>query len=444
MGILFLITLVLLCPYRSVLGRETLAPRRTGSQAPSPSGSGMPWATGARACSLVSNYSLHWGPAGASDLACVPTVRIPAELAAACLRSVPNQEHAAAELIRSLRAYVQWHSSLAWLRQPPPTYPFPPVNVDAGLLSLGAQVAARRFESEYDFQVQLSRLFVSARDPHLHFEGDVFKPFLFKNDLLSDIVSISADGIELPKLYHSRASAARPGPAIVRINGLDAAVLVEQLGNERTSLRDPDSQWNFHFPSYAAPHRSLPLSSSSEFFSKRISIEYEDGTSSSQDSYAVLRPHVNFTAICSGQAFYQRFCTPGQQRPSSWTDRHRRAGEHGGAANRTGSCASQDAFITGSFLNRTYYNDVAVLAIHTFGADEGDAGPPMDYHPAGRPGHTPRLRATMSEFLAASRDNRMRRLVIDLTGSAGTSLSAALTLLYLVGALSAWALPVDQ
>lgn len=135
--------------------------------------------------------------------------KLPAELAAACLRSVPNHQQPAVKLIQSLRAYVQWHSSLAWLRRPPPAYPFPPVDVDAGLARLGAQVEAHQFASEYDFQVQLGRLLASARDPHLVFEGDVFKPFLFRNDLLSDIVSVSIDGVELPKLHHKSKSRRR-------------------------------------------------------------------------------------------------------------------------------------------------------------------------------------------------------------------------------------------
>lgn len=106
------------------------------------------------------------------------------------------------DLINSLKAFVQWQSTLAWLKDPPSTYMLPATDIEGTLDSLGQQAQAGAFTSEYDFQLALFKLFASAHDGHFAFRGDVFKAFSFRNTLAADIVSVSRDGVEIPKLFH--------------------------------------------------------------------------------------------------------------------------------------------------------------------------------------------------------------------------------------------------
>lgn len=135
-----------------------------------------------------------------SNFLATPT--IVATLAMECLQSVPNKPDPAKALVKSLKAFVQWQSTLAWLKDPPASYMLPPTDIEGGLDNISATAAAGGFANEYDFQLSIVKLLVSAHDGHFAYRPDVFKAFGFRNTLASDIVSVSKDGKETPKLYH--------------------------------------------------------------------------------------------------------------------------------------------------------------------------------------------------------------------------------------------------
>ena len=78
----------------------------------------------------------------------------------------------------------------------------PAVDIEAGLDTISTQVDAGDFLSEYEFGLAIVELFASAHDGHFAFRPDVFKGFTFRNSLAFDLVSVSRDGLEIPKLYH--------------------------------------------------------------------------------------------------------------------------------------------------------------------------------------------------------------------------------------------------
>jgi len=129
-----------------------------------------------------------------------PTVS--AQLAHNCLKSVPNKAGPATDMVNSLKAFVQWQSTLAWLKDPPSSYMLPPTDIEGGLDDISAKAASGGYSSEYEFQLAILKLIASAHDGHFAYRGDVFKAFIFRNDLAADIVSVSSDGKEVPKLYH--------------------------------------------------------------------------------------------------------------------------------------------------------------------------------------------------------------------------------------------------
>lgn len=78
----------------------------------------------------------------------------------------------------------------------------PPVDILGGLDNISSTAVAGRFVSEYEFQLSIVELISSAHDGHFAFRPDVFKAFIFRNSLVADLVSVSRDGKEVPKLYH--------------------------------------------------------------------------------------------------------------------------------------------------------------------------------------------------------------------------------------------------
>lgn len=96
---------------------------------------------------------------------------------------------------------MQWQSTLAWLKNPPPSYKLPPVDIEASLNKISATTAAGGYASEYDFQLAILEMTAAAHDGHFSYVGDVFKVFNFENKLAADIVSVSVDGVTAPKLY---------------------------------------------------------------------------------------------------------------------------------------------------------------------------------------------------------------------------------------------------
>lgn len=120
----------------------------------------------------------------------------------ACLQSVPNKPEPAAKLITSYKAYAQWESTLAWLKDPPKEYGLPAVDIMGGLDEIFANTTSGKYQSEYEFQASIVKLVSKAHDGHFSFRPDVFRAFGFRNDMAADLVSISVDGKEVPKLYN--------------------------------------------------------------------------------------------------------------------------------------------------------------------------------------------------------------------------------------------------
>jgi hypothetical protein len=92
---------------------------------------------------------------------------------------------------------------LPFLKSPPQDYPFAAVDVLGTLDNISSTVDAGGYRSEYDFQLAILELVQSVHDGHYTFMPDIFSVFTFGNRLLADLVSVSRDGVEVPKLYHA-------------------------------------------------------------------------------------------------------------------------------------------------------------------------------------------------------------------------------------------------
>ncbi|KAJ0114556.1 hypothetical protein J7T55_004800 [Diaporthe amygdali] len=412
--------------------------------APAPQASGAP-APGNNACAAVSQ-------AQAQQMTANPQVaRVPASTAFACLQSVPNKPEPAAKLITSLKAYVQWQSTLAWLKDPPTSYMLAPTDIEGGLDAIGANATAGRFQSEYEFQTAMVELVASAHDGHFAIRPDMFKAFSFRNDLAADIVSVSVDGKQVPKLYNlgvlngtasiggtnqtSVNSTNGMPPAITKINGQDAAQLIEAQGLKFINFQDPDSQWNSQFQQYAVPTARTALASSIFYQGDSLTLEYDNGQKVTQDSYALIRPTADFTGVNTGEDFYQKFCnpaavvpgtgmgaaqptTPSQPQPTT-APGTRQPPEPAIPGFPMPAIRDSGANITaGYFLTGAGYEDVAVLSVLGF-SPEGDFDI-LEY--------VVNFQKLTENFLAMSKQAGKKRLVVDVTGNGGGLVAAGFEL----------------
>lgn len=375
-------------------------------------------------------------------------------------------------MIQSFKAYVQWQSTLAWLKDPPTSYALPPTDIEGGLDAIGANATAGRFQSEYEFQTAMVTLVASAHDGHFAIRPDMFKAFSFRNDLAADIVSVSVDGKQVPKLYNlgqcclhaachvthhyfanlsigvlngtasiggmNRTSVNSTNgmpPAIVKINGQDAAQLIEAQGLMFINFQDPDSQWNSQFQQYAVPTARTALASSIFYQGDSLTLEYDNGQKVTQDSYALIRPTADFRGVNTGEDFYQKFCNPANAPPAG-------AGTGGqpttpatpaptappGSAQPPApaipgfpmpAIRDSGANITaGYFLTGAGYEDVAVMSVLGF-SPEGDFDT-LEY--------VVNFQKLTQNFLAMCKQSGKQKLVIDVTGNGGGLVAAGFEL----------------
>lgn len=118
-----------------------------------------------------------------------------------CLRSVPFNPAVATQLLQYVNDTFQFHSTLAYLAEPPRGYQQPAVDLLAGLAEIQRGIDNGMFPSEHDFESALYRLLTAAHDDHLTATGGILSTFVFGAPW--DIVSVSVDGTEPPKVYVS-------------------------------------------------------------------------------------------------------------------------------------------------------------------------------------------------------------------------------------------------
>lgn len=218
-------------------------------------------------------------------------------------------------------------------------------------------------------------------------------------------------------------------PAIVKINGQDAATLLESMNLKYSSYQDPDSQWNSQLPSYASTVAAPVLAASLGYNGDKVTVTYEDGSEKSQDSFALIRNGANFTGVKTGEDFYQRFCTPNVVLSASDNIEFSIEKTNSSTNSTTPTPPKKPQpkvlpriegypwpairdnggnITAGYFLNGTGYDTVAVLALTAFEPDGIDG---LDY--------LSNYQEVIQKFLDMCKEEGKTKLVIDVTSNGG-------------------------
>ncbi|KAF6783106.1 peptidase S41 family protein [Colletotrichum sojae] len=188
---------------------------------------------------------------GGRELTCMvyaDKLAVRPSLAFDCLRSVPVDVDRDVALIKYLRPWLEFQSTIGILPTPPEGYLYPAVDIFGGLDNITQILKAGSYQSQLDFAVDLYRLInVKPRDGHLAFTPIIGTLFGFETPAL--FVSISEDGVANPKIYlHSDyeqgVEQGYIASEVVRFDSVPILDHIQQRSIDNSRDQDPDAAYN--------------------------------------------------------------------------------------------------------------------------------------------------------------------------------------------------------
>ena len=389
---------------------------------------------------------------------------VPVDLALRCLRSVPLDKEGNLLQLAGLKSMVEFQSDLSYLKDPPPGYLYPGVDILGELDAIGERLKSDKYTSEYEYQLELHNIIAAAHDGHLAYLPDILSVFqyarLVSENARSDgspdyflLFSVSDDGVQLPSIYDSSDCFAlvnpttynyKPSP-IIKINGANVEDRLNAEAAMEGRFQDPDANYNFLFRSL--PHNSTEVLGHSNLIDNVFALGLTDDGSTTEIAFAngttrrlttsaiildtdVLR---RFQNVSDGETFFEAFCRHDSQpetlpsvddSPSGPITQVpykpiRPTGAQGiGAAYPSPYVIAGDGSVAGYFPETQ--PDLAVLAI-----------------PSYEPGNQVEFENVIRELLATAKFKNKTKLIIDLRGNTGgTTLLAADTFRQLFPSMS--------
>lgn len=271
-------------------------------------------------------YSLphHQHPEPCAELSRNRTsaVYVNAELALACLRSVPLQPPERLRMqLAGLRTFVQFQSDLEYLNSSDfPARLYPSVDILGGLHSLERRLNGSYYDNEYDFQLDISRLIASAYDSHFQYFADIANVFHFQRGAPEPypLVSVSSDGREIPAVYAARDAARLAGghgdiSSISRINGQDAVNFLQKEAAMTGTDSDPDANFNGLFQqtdtNYTVTDDGQFATPEKQYFGtgNGTTLTFSNGSMFTVETVAI--PSIALSGISNGKEFFRRCCS---------------------------------------------------------------------------------------------------------------------------------------
>ncbi|KAF1982191.1 hypothetical protein K402DRAFT_363373 [Aulographum hederae CBS 113979] len=342
-----------------------------------------------------------------------------AELAFKCLSSVPLDKAGNLVLIDEIRAFVEFQSTLAYIKDPPPLLEREPVDILAELKRIKDWIRNGVFLDEWSFQTALQSILNKAHDGHLAFLPDIADVFVFRRNVT--LLSVSLDGFELPRIYTAETLLSKDSPYVLSqspvtmINGMDVNEFLEESAYDYR-LHDPDARFNALLRTEGFPQPG------SRYPGASTNITYENGTSVLSVNLAI--PLRSFENVVDGKSFFKNLL---DQKPLKTKSVHLTSDLERNEPFKRSLAGNDSSPIQG--LNYTYsvnhgnalhgyhvdeLNDTAILQITTFCAE---TIPQWPYPQTDEDG----FMSTIAKFLDTSYAAGKSRLVLDLRGNMGGS-----------------------
>lgn len=234
-----------------------------------------------------------------------------------CLRSVPIHIDDGRTQLAGLRVLLEYQSDLAYLRTSQAARLYPDVDLLAGLDDIEQRLDIDFYLSEYDFQLDISRLFASAYDGHLVYVPDIVDVFHFfrrEAGQVFPLVSISKDSLAKPEVFGARDLSTlsgsgdvsyQPSP-VIDIDGRSAQDVLKEHASYAGNLHDPDGNYNLLFYN----PRRLSTGSFERIYSytggDSTLLSFENGTERRLD--IVAKSTLDLAGVQSGRDLFERCC----------------------------------------------------------------------------------------------------------------------------------------
>ncbi|KAF2033429.1 hypothetical protein EK21DRAFT_58434 [Setomelanomma holmii] len=367
-------------------------------------------------------------------------IRVPANKAYDCLLTVPVDAEGDLQEIYELKAYLQYQSTLSWLKAGVKDQ-IKPIDIMGTLDKIGDGIKKNLYSNDYEVQLAIRTLLDSPGDFHLTYRPDITSIFQFIRPE-GYVVSISSDGIALPKLYlftdlPKTATGNITGSAIAKINGQNATEVILAYSQNAT-YHDVDTKYNKFSPNPALQALETDDGGISYYVYAGPTTTYthENGSQTVIDNLAVIPAVYDFSNVTDGPSFFTAFCSG----PDAVLDPEPSASASASATPKASSTAKPSAVVSatptpspslfgypkpqfihsskkvsGYYLNGTY-SDTAVLVLP--GMDPASLKLTVS-DPTGAIGGFNESQALLRKFLADSVQAGKKKLVIDLRGNGG-------------------------
>ena len=278
--------------------------------------------------------------------------------------------------------------------------------------------------------------------------------------LVGGLVSVSLDGTSLPEIYsypdflNFQAGLADDISAVTQVNGQDVADFLQEQSQNVTygSLQDPDALYQQMFYALNAGSGDQDTTGAfafgRDYVGDETSITFANGTTITEQNVAIFRG-ADFTGLSDGQSFYDLFCNAtlkaaaqgytldGPSSGSKGVDKLQKHEMHlkrrelikrqvesktvsvptatfqsvsQTATQLTGYptpvALSDDLSLSGYFLEEEGFEDTAVLVLQVMSESDPES-----------------FQSSMTSFMDQCRSNNKQRLVIDVQGNPGGTIS---------------------
>ncbi|GAB1317655.1 Peptidase S41 family protein ustP [Madurella fahalii] len=343
---------------------------------------------------------------------------ISGQVAYDCLRSMPFYPELAVKFLDEYAKYLQFHATIDAIKEPPSSYISTSVDLLQGIERIRGKATENLYPSQYHFDYDLRYLVSRANDGHLGLELCSLSIMHFEHGV--PLVSLSRDGLELPKIYTYSDAEAMAGGAemspVIYINGQDPTYFLQANIGVTVGLQDPDARYNSLFPSPAAGFEGrygggywtnhLGL-----WPGPRHTLVFANGTEKVIETTASLSMN-HFDDVIDGESLFRAACLP--ESPNHEDEsRVRVVRDHPFASDIPLSGPSsyplpliqhEHDLVRGYYMDGDEHQDIAVLQLPSFKLD-------------GRTGKG--LSLTAKKFLDGAHADGKTKLIIDMSGNGG-------------------------
>ncbi|TLD11941.1 hypothetical protein PspLS_11298 [Pyricularia sp. CBS 133598] len=378
----------------------------------------------------------------------------PPSLALDCLQSIPVEVDADLELLDQLTLQVETLSTLDYLKAPPAGYLIPGVDIMGAFDEMRRKLKDRKYANQYHFFEELVGVYQAASEGHFSWRPNLLWPFELKRSADLRLVTISKDGLELPKVYTQRdlVKGRRENYDPSEIASIDGVPIQDLLAREAffTTAQDPDAKYNmlmessgvhdsagqFYLPSRRAAglpdsHNVTFANSSTVVFRNTATLR---GLPTGIESTADLIRFYLLPSSSSSSASKALVLSASHSQQPSFAEALRRAErnptseEHGSLSRR--SIRARDSFLPhelGPFVSHKMGmmhgylldRDACVLAVPSFSGNGTDDTVLDELN---------EMERVLRAFVATCKAQRRDKLVLDLSGNGGGTYVAGVVL----------------